>query len=114
MIVVRWMIPDMSADLRDRIRREAYVINEIIINKERQRAGLFCKHGNVIKSISRIVFSTNFIFILAPTSGVRDAGDLAGVENVGWDRLMSREMSGSEFDLATLGTNNNVMEPTNV
>lgn len=55
-----------------------------------------------------------FFFFLAPTSGVHDAGDLAGVESVGWDRLMSREMSGSEFDLATLSTNNNIMEPTNV
>lgn len=43
MIVVRWVIPDMSSELKDRIRREAYVINEIIISRERLRAGLLCK-----------------------------------------------------------------------
>ncbi|XP_034487339.1 anoctamin-1 isoform X2 [Drosophila innubila] len=38
MILVRWCIPDMSVELRDQIRREAYITNEIIIDQEAQRA----------------------------------------------------------------------------
>lgn len=38
MIIVRWCIPDMPVELRDQIRREAYITNEIIIKQEAQRA----------------------------------------------------------------------------
>lgn len=38
MILVRWAIPDMSCELRDKIRREAYITNEIIIKQEARRA----------------------------------------------------------------------------
>ncbi|XP_055600818.1 anoctamin-1 isoform X2 [Uranotaenia lowii] len=38
MILVRWCIPDMSQELRDQIRREAYITNEIIIKQETLRA----------------------------------------------------------------------------
>lgn len=38
MILVRWGIPDLPGDLRDRIRREAYLTNEIIIKQEAIRA----------------------------------------------------------------------------
>jgi hypothetical protein len=38
MIMVRWCIPDMSSRLRDQIRREAYITNEIIIQQETMRA----------------------------------------------------------------------------
>lgn len=38
MIWVRWAIPDMSQELRDKIRREAYITNEIIIKQEAERA----------------------------------------------------------------------------
>lgn len=38
MILVRWCIPDMPAKLRDQIRREAYITNEIIIKQESMRA----------------------------------------------------------------------------
>lgn len=43
MIMVRWGIPDMSSELRDQIRREAYITNEIIIKQEayRARMGMF-------------------------------------------------------------------------
>lgn len=43
MILVRWCIPDMSGDLRDQIRREMYITNEIIIKQETLRA----REGNV-------------------------------------------------------------------
>ncbi|XP_067614286.1 anoctamin-1 isoform X2 [Eurosta solidaginis] len=39
-IMVRWCIPDMSVELRDQIRREVYLTNEIIIGKETERARL--------------------------------------------------------------------------
>ncbi|KAG5895568.1 hypothetical protein JTB14_002332 [Gonioctena quinquepunctata] len=38
MTVVQWTIPDMSRKLNDRIRREAYRINETIIHHETERA----------------------------------------------------------------------------
>ncbi|KAM8704225.1 hypothetical protein ACLKA7_008772 [Drosophila subpalustris] len=38
MILVRWCIPDMSVELRDQIRREVYITNEIIIDQEARRA----------------------------------------------------------------------------
>lgn len=44
MILVRWIIPDMSNSLRKRIRREIYITNEIIIQHEAHRA---CGRFNV-------------------------------------------------------------------
>lgn len=38
MIIVKWGIPDIPSDLRDKIRREAYITNEIIIKQETLRA----------------------------------------------------------------------------
>jgi hypothetical protein len=38
MIVVHWCIPNISSRLRDQIRQEAYITNEIIIHQETLRA----------------------------------------------------------------------------
>ncbi|XP_071441866.1 anoctamin-1-like [Hetaerina americana] len=38
MLLVHWIIPDVPKSLRDRIRREAYLTNEIIIRRETERA----------------------------------------------------------------------------
>lgn len=38
MIMVKWCIPDIPGLLREEIRREAYVTNEIIIKQEAIRA----------------------------------------------------------------------------
>lgn len=38
MIIVKWCIPDVPAELSDQIRREAYITNEIIIQQESMRA----------------------------------------------------------------------------
>lgn len=43
MILVRWCIPDMSSSLRDQIRRETYITNEIIIQQETARARQTCR-----------------------------------------------------------------------
>lgn len=38
MLLVRWLIPDVSGKLKDQIRRETYITNEIIIKQEALRA----------------------------------------------------------------------------
>ncbi|KAG7304247.1 hypothetical protein JYU34_011185 [Plutella xylostella] len=38
MIIVKWAIPDMSCELRDRIRREAFVINTVLMDETRARS----------------------------------------------------------------------------
>jgi hypothetical protein len=44
-IIIKWCIPDIPGDLKDRIRREAYITNEIIIKQETIRAqhGYLCE-----------------------------------------------------------------------
>lgn len=46
---IKWIIPNMSADLRERIRRETYLTNEIIIRTELLRAaGKLSEDGSSI------------------------------------------------------------------
>lgn len=64
MIVVRWCVPDMSQELRNRIRREAYITNEIIIKQETIRA----QSGNIFdKFILVLIIFTLTYFILTGT-----------------------------------------------
>jgi hypothetical protein len=37
-MAIKWFVPTVSRDLRDRMRREAYVTNEIIIRTELLKA----------------------------------------------------------------------------
>lgn len=69
MILVRWLIPDVSADLRDQIRREAYITNEIIIKQEALRAS---------KAASARPYISN---------------------QSAWNRLLANNLSGSQLDL---------------
>lgn len=69
MILVRWLIPDISAELRDQIRREAYITNEIIIKQEALRATQAASAKQYISSQSA------------------------------WNRLLSNNLSGSQLDL---------------
>lgn len=39
-IFVKWCIPDMSPQLKDQIKREAYFTNKIIIKEETNRANM--------------------------------------------------------------------------
>ncbi|KAL5275209.1 ANO1.2 family protein [Megaselia abdita] len=59
MIIVRWCIPDMSTELRDQIRREAYITNEIIIKQETLRA----RSGRTIKKNSTNSMEPNMNFV---------------------------------------------------
>lgn len=69
MILVRWMIPDMSQELRDQIRREAYITNEIIIKQEAIRA----------------------------SSGTTRMPSVANQSQ--WNNLLRNKLSGSQLDL---------------
>lgn len=69
MILVRWLIPDVSGELRDQIRREAYITNEIIIKQEALRASRAASARPYINSASA------------------------------WNRLISNNLSGSQLDL---------------
>lgn len=69
MILVRWLIPDISAELKDQIRREAYITNEIIIKQEAIRASQVASGRSYINSDSA------------------------------WNRLLGNNLSGSQLDL---------------
>jgi anoctamin-1 len=69
MILVRWLIPDSSTELRDQIRREAYITNEIIIKQEALRASRVNSARPNIKNDSA------------------------------WNRLLSNNLSGPQLDL---------------
>ena len=84
MILVRWCIPDMSSELRDKIRRETYITNEIIIQQEAQRA---CIRSGEIDE---------------PEYIRQRAQDREGAER--WNRVMRNSLSMSEFDLEVHGS----------
>ncbi|XP_063835901.1 anoctamin-1 isoform X2 [Ostrinia nubilalis] len=82
-IIVRWAIPDMSCELRDRIRREAYVINTFILDETRARSG---------RTADRTEPDT-------PQDERTESN---------WNHIAS--LSGSEFDLAAHGDQNNLRD----
>lgn len=69
MLLVRWLIPDISAELRDQIRREAYITNEIIIKQEAKRAADVTSARSYIKS------------------------------QTAWNKLLANNLTGSQLDL---------------
>lgn len=54
MTVVEWTIPDVSRKLNDRIKREAYRTNEIIIKNEMERAKFRNKRGGKVRYTEHI------------------------------------------------------------
>lgn len=86
MIFVRWVIPDMSNELRDQIRREAYITNEIIIKQETMRARL-------------------------GTSTAKKEEIEQNVAIIRMEQIMNASMSGSQLDLVIHGDDLN--DPTN-
>ncbi|XP_072402314.1 anoctamin-5-like isoform X2 [Diabrotica undecimpunctata] len=75
LIIVKWLIPDIPADLKDRIRREAYITNEIIIKQETRRAqcGIVCESPTELEKIKNLNE--------APSSPEQ------------WDRVLSKSMT---------------------
>lgn len=71
MLLVRWLIPDVSSELRDQIRREAYITNEIIIKQEAKRA--------------------------ADVSSAKSARTYINQSH--WDKLLDNDLTGSQLDL---------------
>ncbi|KAJ2943995.1 hypothetical protein O0L34_g8319 [Tuta absoluta] len=95
MIIVRWAIPDMSGELRDRIRREAYVINSFILEETRARS---------LASRARTPRDPRYPADAPPAE---TAGETVG-SNL--NHLVS--MSGSDFDLAAHGVSGDIREST--
>lgn len=73
MLLVRWLIPDVSSELRDQIRREAYITNEIIIKQEAKRAA-------------------------AASSSSRSARPYINNQS-NWNKLLDNDLTGSQLDL---------------
>ncbi|KAJ0181435.1 hypothetical protein K1T71_003520 [Dendrolimus kikuchii] len=91
MIIVRWAIPDMSGELRDRIRREAYVINTFILEETRGRSvGERTPRGS--RTTAR-----------SPATPDEEAQS-------NWNHIAS--LSGSDFDLAAHGDHQNLADIT--
>lgn len=88
MLVVKWGIPDIPSTLRDRIRREAYITNEIIIKQETMRA-----QTNHIKDQQHPKISRDTIAEITECPATPDQ----------WDRLINKSLSGSDFDLMVHG-----------
>ncbi|XP_048520485.1 anoctamin-3 isoform X5 [Dendroctonus ponderosae] len=87
MIILKWCIPDMPGKLRDRIRREAYITNEIIIKQETLRA----QRAHSCSNASTLRKPETLQNIDVPSTPEQ------------WDRLISSSLSQSEFDLVVHG-----------
>lgn len=85
MILIRWCIPDMSVKLRNRIRREAYITNEIIIHQEALRASERPETDGIEPKIAKT-------YVVANESADR------------WNRVMGNCLTTSEFDLEVHGS----------
>lgn len=83
MILVRWAIPDMSSKLRDQIRREAYITNEIIIKQEAARARMSTRKNSILDTTSRNLEPANI------------------TERM--EKLMTENLSSSQLDLVMHG-----------
>ncbi|KAG5339529.1 ANO1 protein, partial [Acromyrmex charruanus] len=87
MILIRWCIPDMSSKLRNRIRREAYITNEIIIHQEALRA---CERSDSDG--------------LEPKPKMTKTYMVANESADRWNRVMGNCLTTSEFDLEIHGS----------
>lgn len=96
MIFVRWCIPDMAHELRDQIRREAYITNEIIIKQETVRA------RNEANSLNN------------GGGGGGGSGDVGHSEQLlRMERLLHQNLTQSQLDLLMHGDNSNPVAPGN-
>ncbi|XP_049887733.1 anoctamin-1 isoform X3 [Pectinophora gossypiella] len=97
MIIVKWAIPDMSGELRDRIRREAYVINSFILEETRARSQASRSLGRDLTPDPETVRESREL----NQARLLSQGDTA---ESNLNQLVS--LSGSDFDLAAHGDAN--------
>ncbi|XP_052128356.1 anoctamin-1 [Frankliniella occidentalis] len=90
MILVRWCIPDMSASLRDQIRREMYITNEIIIRQETARA------RQLFRSCSPDGHSDQHEH--PKDEHPKEDGEA----DVHWRRVLNTPLTGAELDLVVM------------
>lgn len=98
MIIVKWCIPDMPGELRDRIRREAYITNEIIIKQESLRAENCHLHAPEETEMKKEKLRN---IQEAPSSPEQ------------WDILINKSLSQSDFDLMVHGDEHQSAGPNN-
>lgn len=110
MIWVRWAIPDMSGSLRDKIRREAYITNEIIIKQEAERARLALNGMNGYKLSNILIYFFNpfnivasFLFCLERLSSESPESP---TDTLRIEQLMANNLSSSQLDLVMHGDGN--------
>lgn len=61
MLAVKWCVPDIPGALRDQIRREAYITNEIIIKQEMLRVRRAERTPTPMREDSEPCFTTNLV-----------------------------------------------------
>ncbi|XP_030030967.2 anoctamin-1 isoform X4 [Manduca sexta] len=101
MIIVRWAIPDMSGELRDRIRREAYVINSFILDETRARSRLS-------RTPRDARYSAHAPGDAAPHSPHSPPSPPEDGTEPDWNHIAS--LSGSDFDLAAHGDHQDITD----
>lgn len=108
MIWVRWAIPDMSSKLRDKIRREAYITNEIIIKQEAERARKAqCNRFLTFLLVSKIYVRFSTCFSKGSISDrFGDASMEPKSDSKRIEQLLSSNLSGSQLDLVMHGEGN--------
>lgn len=114
MIWVRWAIPDLSGSLRDRIRREAYITNEIIIKQEAERArksinGMNPFHLNIYVLSSYVIVLFFFRLDQRSRESMGPMADLLRIE-----QLMATNLSSSQLDLVMHGGDDDPFAPGHV
>ncbi|CAH2069036.1 unnamed protein product, partial [Iphiclides podalirius] len=104
MIIVRWAIPDMSGELRDRIRREAYVINSFILDETRART--LAERIEPLASANALANANAHASASANAHAhAQPTDDRTGAD---WNHIAS--LSGSDFDLAAHGDHQNIAD----
>ena len=96
MIIVRWCIPDMSPKLRDKIRREAYITNEIIIQHEAQRACMSPMTATDDEAEPHIITAKRVSEVDAAAGGSNHTNR--------WNRVLGNSLSAFDFDLEVHGS----------
>ncbi|KAF2902509.1 hypothetical protein ILUMI_03671, partial [Ignelater luminosus] len=96
-ILVKWLIPDVPRALRDQIRRENYLTNEIIIKQEALRATSTCEESKKQFDNLKMIADVSPPITRRVTLGV----GACPVTPDDWDLIIDRSLSESEVDLVT-------------